>query len=143
MTTNSYRGQQTLKRGDGASPEVFTTIEKVNGITEVGKENELIDETNFDSGSTRTYIAGLADGAEISVSCNQILDTSSVQDDLIDDVDSGNTVNFQLVQTDGTDTLTLSFAAVCQEYKMAPSIDGVNQLNFTLKVSGNITKAYT
>lgn len=65
---SAYAQGTLLQVGDGAGPpEAFTTVAEVLDITGPGIEREEIDTTSHDvSDGFRTFIAGLADGGEVS-----------------------------------------------------------------------------
>ncbi len=137
MTAAFTRGF-TFKVGDGASSEAFTDLEEVKDISGFGKTNPLLDATSFAS-TGREYIAGLADGSEFTLNCLRVHTGSSQQDVVIGKVDGGLTFNAQFSLTDGTTAKTYSFAAVGIGYEIVPSVEDVNAINFTLKISGAIT----
>ena len=77
--------------GTADSPQVLTSIEEVYSVSGVGKQNELIDVTNFDSPTgTKEFIAGLAEGSEITVEANYIPDATH-QPVVMTAVDNGDT----------------------------------------------------
>ena len=137
MATNTYKSGWTFKYGDGASPEVFTALEEVTGISGLGEVAELIEVTHFASGGSKEYISGNLDGSEFTVECNQVNTASSQQESVRGD--KGSTNNIQIDANDGTTTVTLDFAAVVLGYEFAPSPDDVNKVTFTFKISGAIT----
>lgn len=60
-----------LQRGDGASPEAFTTVSEVLSISGPTLKADLIDVTNHSSPSRfREYIQGLKDGGELTFDIN-------------------------------------------------------------------------
>ena len=63
MTTAAQIGAGTLfKRGDGASPEVFTTIAEVTSVDGPTSVFDIIDVTTMEStGNDREFIAGKGD----------------------------------------------------------------------------------
>lgn len=128
----------TFKRGDGASPEVFTTVGEVYSISGLGVTNELVDVTNFDSAGSKEYISGLADGAEISLECNH-LPANTAQQGLKSDVDNGTTRNIRINITDGTTPKQYDFAVTPLSWAINPSPDDKNVMAFTLKITGAIT----
>lgn len=138
--TAAFKGGLTVKHGDGASPEVFTAIEEVINLSDFGKTNALIQATSHES-AAHEYIAGLADGSELTIECNRVHTASNTQDDVIDDIDAGNTVNFQVLLTDGTVEKIYDFAAVCLDWKVLPSFDDKTTLNLVVKISGDITES--
>ena len=52
-----------IKKGDGASPEVFTAVAQVQGITGPGQKADTIETTTHNQANAyKTYIAGLMEG---------------------------------------------------------------------------------
>jgi hypothetical protein len=127
--------------GTAASPQVLTSIEEVFSISGVGKTNELIDVTNFDSAAgTMEYIAGRADGAEFTVECNYVPGATH-QPVVMTAVDSQATRLARIDYTGSSPNKTWSFSAVCLGYEISPSVDDRNTITFTFKVTGDITRA--
>lgn len=123
--------------GDWQFTHAGTAVEEVLSVSGLGKSNNLVDVTNFDSDAgTMEYIAGLADGSEVTINCNYIHDGTS-QLALMADVDSQATAAFTLAYS--ATTRVYSFSAVCMAYNIAPSTSEQNQVEFTVKVSGEIT----
>lgn len=141
MATNAFKGGLTFAVGNGAGPEVFTTLEEVKSVSGFGKTNELVEVTHFSSpNNTKEYISGLADGAEITVECNKRNTSATVQNQLIDDVDAQqDSRNIRITWTDGTNSIQYDFAVVCLSYTYAPSIADANKITYTLKITGDIT----
>lgn len=139
-----FLGGLSVNVGDGAAPGTgtYTLLAGVTNLGEVGKTNALVEVTDFDSGTSKEFIGGLSDGSEITIECNEDL-TDAPQLLLIDDVDSGNNRNLEIVHTDGTTTKTLTFQTVALSYQYQPSFDAQNKLNFSLKISGDITRVDT
>ena len=137
--SSAFLNGVTIKRGDGAGTEVFNAISEVLSMSGLGKTNPLVEVTSFDS-TGREYIAGLADGTEITLECNY-LPADTQQQALIGDVDNGTVRNMQVLITDGTTPLTYSFAVTPLSWVINPSFDDKNTLTFTLKISGAITVA--
>jgi hypothetical protein len=112
-------------------------IEEVLSVGGVGKTNDLIDVTNFDSAAgTKEYIAGLADGSEVSIECNY-LESAAGQTALVADVDAQATAAFVLTYNSA---VTYTFNAACMGYQITPSVSEQNKISFTIKISGDITK---
>ena len=113
---------------------------QVQSLSGLGQTNALIDVTNFDSGGSKEYIGGLADGQEITVECNYIpLDAG--QDELVTIVGSKTNRAFKFVATDGTTTDTYTMDVTPLSWVVNPSQENQNTISFTLKISGSITKA--
>lgn len=117
----------------------FLAISEVSEVSGLGQTFPQVDVTSFDS-SSKEYIAGLADGAEISVTCNYLTNDTS-HDALIGGADHapGKSFNLQFVSTDGTDSKTFLFGVVNLGYEITPAIDDKNSIVFNFKISGDIT----
>lgn len=141
MTTKAFiggGGNYAFKVGDGATPtEVFTDIEEMQSMSGLGQTNETIEVTHFAS-AAKEYIGGQADGKEITVTCNRVL-AGAIQNSLMSKVQSKSSGNVKVVSTDGTDTETLSFAVVFVGWELDPQRGSQQLINFTMKISGDIT----
>lgn len=142
MSTSAFSGGLTASIGDDvlSGTPVYTAIGEVTALSGLGTTNTLVDVTNFDSGGSREYIGGLADGQEMTVDCNYVpLDTG--QDNLVGYVNAKTNVAFKLVVTDGTTTDTYTMDVTPISWVIGPSQENQNTISFTLKISGAITKA--
>ena len=140
MTTSAFVGDFTISVATVDSPASYDAVPEVISISGVGQTNELIDATHFGSAGSREYIGGLADGQEISVECNYI-QNNTVQERLITDVSSKNTVNIQVVATDSSPQSSYTFAAAAIGWTINPAVDDRNTITFVWKISGAITVA--
>lgn len=131
-----------LQRGDGGGSEVFTTIGEVTNIKGPSEKAPQLDATSFDSTSME-FIAGLADGGEVTFDVNFVA-SDAQQQGLRTDLRAGTVRNFKLIVNDhATTPTTITFAAIVTA---APEISGsVNQViksSCSLKVSGTATWSY-
>ena len=136
-----FIGGVKFYRGNGASrSEAFNKIDGLTDISGIGQSNALIDATDYDS-TAKEYIMGLPDGNEISLEFHDNLASGNTQLSwLIDDVKHKRKRNFRIALTDGTNTVTYNFAAVCISWEKSPSIDSnPNKVKVKIKVSGQIT----
>lgn len=129
-----------LKRGNGSSPQTFSTIAEVTGVSAFGVQRELVEVTNFDSPSSyREYIAGLKDGIQFTFDVNWIPTnaTQSISSGLQADVENGTLRDFKLQLTSGFGTYNFSGIVLGWQFNDTPAaaITGT----FTVKVSGTIT----
>lgn len=138
MATSAFYAGMTFKIGDGGGPEVFNALEEVTDLSGFGETSELIEVTHFASGGSKEYIAGLADGKEITVTCNHVMDATQ---QVFVKGNKGNTGNIQIEYTDGVDTETYDFAAVYLGWETQPSQSDKNAITFTFKISGGITES--
>ena len=114
-----------------------TALEEVLSVSGMGKTNDTIEVTNFDSpAGTKEYIPGLAEGSEISIDCNY-LSAGTGQLALQTAVDAGS--NVAVVMTYDTTAATFTFTASAVGWTIAPSTNDQNRIEFALKVSGDIT----
>ena len=114
-----------------------TAIEEVLSISGLGKTNDTIEVTNFDSDAgTKEYISGLADGAEISLECNY-LPTGTGQLAARAAVDAGT--NVEVVITHASTVEIFTFQAAPQAWSISPSHSDQNRCEFVYKISGDIT----
>lgn len=121
-----------LKLGDNSSPQSYSDIEEVLSVGQLGSVGEDLDVTNFDSADgQREFIAGLSEGNEIPVECNDIAGTQ--QEALV--AAKGTNRHFQAVWTKVSPNRTVTFIASVKGYEYAPSNTEQNKINFTLKVS--------
>lgn len=126
--------------GSAASPQVLAAIEEVYTVSGVGHTNQLVDVTNFDSpAGTKEFIAGLAEGDQITVDCNYI-PTATNQIAAMTAVDSGATRLARLEYTNRSPVKRFAFSVVCLGYTVAPSPTERNTLKFTFKITGSVTR---
>jgi hypothetical protein len=133
----TFTGGLTVKYGDGASPEVFALIEEVIALGGLGANNPLIDVTSHDS-TAREFIAGLADGQELSVECNRVHTAANIQDDVIDEVIAKTNFNMEITVTDGTVAVVYTFAVTPISWLVNTSFDDKTTLSLALKITGAI-----
>jgi hypothetical protein len=141
--SNAFLNGVTISRSANVSPLAFVSIPEVMSLSGLGKTNPLVDVTSFDS-TAREYIAGLADGSEITMECNY-LPGNTAQDAIVADVDSGTNFYMQVTAENpnsGTSPIasdTYTFLVTPLSWTFAPSYEDKNMMSFTLKISGDIT----
>jgi len=138
VTTSAFVGDFTVGVATAGSPASYDTLPEVISISGVGQTNELIDATHFASGGSREYIGGLADGVEITIECNYIMN-NTIQERIVADVTAKNTVNMQITATDSSPQSMFAFAATVLGWTLNPAVDDRNTITFTFKISGTIT----
>ena len=130
MTAAVLGASATLKLGNGASPEVFTTIAEVLRVGAIGSTTPEIDVTNLDS-TAKEYIGGLPDGNNVEFEFNWI---KSAQQTALRD-STGTTKNFQMTWPDSPAS-TASFAMVVLQFDINETTP---EGQITASVSGRIT----
>ena len=134
----SFTGGLVLRRGDGAGTEVFTLIPEVFSMSGLGSTNSTIDVTTWES-TSKEYISGLADGQNVTIECNRVLNDTE-QEALIADVESKLTRNFELDMGDGTVVETFSFALAMLTWTISPAGEDKHTLSIEGKLTGAITR---
>lgn len=137
MSTSARIGYGTLfKSGNGAVPEVFTTLAEVTGITPPAMARDTVDATHEESpGAWREFIAGLKDGGEVSFDLNFIPGGTSAAAMMAElDLDGSlATKNRQIAFPDGS---YFSFAAILTGFEPDAPIDDKMSASVTFKVTG-------
>jgi predicted secreted protein len=128
-----------FKRGNGAGPEVFTTIANVTNIGGPSRSRETIDVTSHDSpGGWMEFVGGLKDGGELSIDINY--DPAELTHDLDDDFDDAAPRNYQIViLPDTADEYTWTIAGVMTGLEDEFPYDDKMGRSLTIKVSGKPT----
>lgn len=135
MATLNAQGA-LLKRGDAASPEVFTTIGEIKSVQGPGGTATVIDTTNLSS-TAKEKQPGLKDEGQITLEMN--LDTAdTMQTGLRTDRDNQTLRNFTLTLTDSPATV-LSFAAYVLGFTINLAVDDIINASVTLEISGAVT----
>lgn len=131
-----------LKLGDGASPEVFTTIAEVKDITGPGLTMEFAEFTHMQSDSGyREYKPTFKASGDITFNCNFLPDNATqgfTSTGLIYDYEQKTLRNFQLLFPDTGATLA-SFAAYVANIQPSTPMSGPMELAVTLRVTGPVT----
>jgi hypothetical protein len=130
----------TFSRSANTSPASFSVLTDVVSLSGIGKTNPLVDVTSFDS-AAREYIAGLADGNEVTMEVNYIVG-NTVHEAIRTDVNNGSNFIFRAVVSDGEspeNAETYEFTATALSWEVMPSFDDKNMRAFTFKISGDIT----
>jgi hypothetical protein len=139
--TQANIGNWKFRLGTTSSPPTYNDVEEVYSISGLGKTNNLVDATSFDSPTgTMEYIAGLADGSEITVECNRIPEESppTEQGNMIAAVNTGANRAFQIAYVADSPEETFTFTGVPLSWTLTPSTSDKNTIAFTVKVSGDI-----
>lgn len=138
MTSAAIAGR-TIGRALGTSPETYGTIEEAIDISGFGAVAELVEVTNFDSGTSKEYIGGKSDGVEFGVTCNDV--PSATNQSALVGTTAGTTIGMRYTKTDQSPDLTYTFSAVYLGYEEQPSATEQNQITFNFKITGTITAA--
>ena len=137
MTTTKVDTQLTqLKRGDAASPEVFTLVGQITGIQGPDGSATEIDVSTLDS-TAKEFALGLMD--EGSITFDMVLDPANAQQMGVRDDRTNKTLrNWEIIMPDGAAT-KLSFAAFVPNFALDASGDEVWRASITLRISGAMT----
>lgn len=134
-----------IKRGNGASPEAFTTIAEVLSINGPSMEMETIDVTTHSTGEPwRQFVGGLLNAGEVSFDINFVPtdSTHNATDGLLNDMTERVQRNFQILFPDADledDRTTWEFTALVTSFQCTEAIDDVIKASVTLKLTGKPT----
>lgn len=129
-----------LKRGNGAGPEVFSTIAEVKSISGPNMSSDVIDVTTHSSaaaGAWREKIASLIDPGELSFDIN-FIPAAQGHIDLRTDFVNRTKRNFQLQFPDAGPTIW-SIEGIVTSFEIEAPTDDVLSASITI----TITKAPT
>lgn len=132
----------TIALGDGASPEVFTTIAYVTNIEGPGLSADTIDVTSH--GSTdgyRQFVQGLKDAGEVSLELNFDPDAAThvnASGGLAYEYEQGTESNYKITFPD---TTVWTFPGIVTGLSPSAPMDGKLSAAVTIKVSGKPTLA--
>jgi len=125
----------TFQRGDAASPELFTTVDGLVNIGEVGVERSLIDTTDLAS-TIREWKGAIPDGAEIDLDFQYT--ATAPQVGLKTDLD-GNTVRNFRINVQDSPVKVFAFSGLVISWKISNPIDAVVPLSVRVKITGSLT----
>lgn len=130
-----------FQRGDGGSPENFTTVAEVKNVTGPGLQADALDVTHADSPDAhREFIDGLKNGGEVSVEANWLpSDTTQNVSGVAGDVQAGTKGNWKIVWPGGSPTW--SFTAIVTGVTPTAPVDSPMSVSITLQISGKPTLA--
>lgn len=138
MANNAKIGLGTIvKRGDGASPEVFTKVpECIAFPSSLGETQPLVD-VSYSDATAMEYIAGMADGSEMEFTFNYY--DHAQQAAMITDFKNKTNRNYQVVIAPSTLNKTLAFTLTPIEWRLEPNFKEQVKFVFKGKVSGSVT----
>lgn len=137
MATSARIGYGTLfASGNGASPEVFTTLGEVTAITPPGWSRDTVDATHMQSpGAHREFIAGLADAGEVSMDVNYVPGNAAAAALEAEKALTGSSaaINRRITFPDGS---YMTFVGILTAFEPDAPIDDKMSASVTMKVSG-------
>lgn len=129
-----------LKRGNGGSPETFSSAAEVKDIKPFKLKAETKETTHHGSpGGWRTFKATLIEGGECTFKINFLPDdpSHSFGSGLAADLINRQQRNYQVVLPDTTNT-TYQFAAIVTQFDPDGPVEGILETDVTLKISGPV-----
>lgn len=132
-----FRGTgSTFARGDGASPEVFTTVGDIVSMSGPSITKEEIEVTALDS-TAKEFIGALDDPGEITLELNwNPQDAEHVL--LRSDAEGSATGNFRIVWNDVSST-QVDFNAEVMEFSINTEANVAVKASVRLKINGALT----
>jgi hypothetical protein len=125
-----------LKKGDGATTEVFATIAEVKDI-KGWSASVSTEETTHQGSVAAEFVAGVLDYGEVSFDLN-FDPAGTTHDALYDDMVLKVRRNFKLVMTD-TGGAEYAFGAFITKFELNAPVKGALTASVTLKISGAVT----
>lgn len=139
MSSSALTSQgMAFKRGNGASPEVFTDIPEITSISGPGGSATEIDVTDINS-TAKEFRLGLQDEGTISITINYI-PANAVHAGLRSDRAASTLRNFRILFTDSPNT-QWDFAGYVNGFTVDNGVDSVTTATVTIRVSGSITES--
>lgn len=127
-----------IQRGNGATPEVFSTIAEITDFDGPGGSASEIDTTSLDS-TAREFLMGLKDEGQFTFNSN-LVPSDTAQSGLRSDRDNRTLRNFKVILTDASAT-TLTFSAYVMGFSISGGVDSKIGASITLRISGAVTWA--
>ncbi len=142
MTSSAFWAYgSTLQLGDGATPEVFTSIAEIVELTPPQMSRDEIDVTSHSSSDGyREFIGGLRDGGEVPFKANW-LPSNATHDGttgVLAQFNSNSNKNWKIVLPNDTG-IDIRFVGFVKEFNPDLPIEEQGQLEGTIKVSGKPT----
>ena len=127
-----------LKRGDGATVEVFSTIAEIRSISGPNMSLETIDATHMESpGGFREVLPSFKTAGEVTLECNFLPGDTNHQA-LITDFKNRTKKNFKIVWPN-TDTTTWSFTGYVTGFSPSAAVGDMLSASVTVTVTGDVT----
>ena len=137
MSSSALETQGVLiQRGDGASPEVFTTIPEIVSFDGPGGSATEIDVTDLSS-TAKEFRMGLKDEGDFSFEM-MYLPNNAQHSGLQSDRTARTLRTFLITLTDSPQS-TLKFTAYVREFSISGGVDDVLRASVTLRISGDVT----
>lgn len=130
-----------LKKGNAASPEVFTTVAEVLDIEGPALEREEYDTTNHGSTNWEETLPGLKKGGEVTFEINYLPTNATHKNasgGLLYDWAQGTSANWQLV-VPSSPTATFAFAAWVKSFQPKEPVADKLSASVTLRLTGAVT----
>ena len=126
----------TFQQGDGASPEVFTTVAEILSFSGPELSAEEIDVTNLDSsGGFKETIAGLRDAGAVTLELNW--HKHALQVTLRDKLAAGSADNYKITFSDSPSTVA-DFSGVVTAFSMTTDPNAQITASVTVQISGQV-----
>mgnify|MGYP001589020400 FL=1 len=138
MASSAFWGYgSTLQLGDGATPEVFTTIAEVTNLVPPSMKRDSSDVTAYSSADGyREFLPALRDGGEVGVEANW-LPNNATHDEVTGVLESFNddvNHNWKIILPSSIATIALTGHVTA--FEPTTPLDGHGKLSFTIKISG-------
>lgn len=128
-----------LARGDGASPEVFTALANVTGISGPKQSREFLDVTSHDSaGGWEEFVTGIKRTGTLDLDLNYD-PTDDTHEQLLDDFDAGSSNTYKITWP-SSPTVSWTFEAMVVDVSPEAPFDDKLTCSASFKLSGPVTR---
>ena len=133
--SNAISAMGTLiQQGNGATPEVFTTIAEVVDFSDSGVTREFVDTTHMESpDDTREFLPVLKTAGPVTFNVNLLPATHVV---LLNDINNATERNYQVVFSDVAET-TWGFTAIVETCVVSGAVGDKLKAAVTLRLTGS------
>ena len=127
-----------LKRGDGGSPEVFTTVAEITSISPPSLDIPEVEVTHFESpNGFREYIPGLKDAGEFSFEINYVPNdaTQNASTGIMANFLARTTLNWKIEFPQFSGTPTWAFPGYIKAFEPNVPVDDKITATITVRVT--------
>lgn len=142
MASKNYAAKGTkIQMGNGASPEVFTTIAQVVDISGPALKDDVLDVTNHGStGGWKEFIGGLKEGGSITLKLNYdpAETTHDASTGFLADFKNSTVRNYKLIFPD-TGNTTWNLTGIVEHATPKAPVAGKLEQDVSIRVTGQPT----
>ncbi len=128
----------TLQIGDDNSPQEFVDACSVTDIAGLGESKTQVEVTAY-CDDAKTFIGGLREGNEVTLTCNLKVPAQDIAD-LFSKWDSGDNITLRFAKKDSPTSVYLEWGGALLNWSLNAPVADRGVLTFTVKISGGVTR---